>query len=74
MAGSADFKDIPNSKRILQRCGFVERLKIIYILRRFCKMCIRDRQYTSHIVYEAKIVYEFTTGGNHERNLTRKER
>ena len=36
MAGSADFKDIPNSKRILQRCGFVERLKIIYILRRFC--------------------------------------
>ena len=36
VAGSADFKDIPNSKRILQRCGFVERLKIIYILRRFC--------------------------------------
>ena len=30
------------------------------------------RQYTSHIVYEAKIVYEFTSGGNHERNPARK--
>ena len=28
----------------------------------------RRRQYTSHIVYEAKIVYELTSGGNHERN------